>query len=579
MIIDGRSINKDALIECEVCIVGAGPAGLAAAAEFLDQDISVCLLESGDFDRDEATEMLSDCTVEENADLYPNARSSRDRRIGGTSAQWDVMVQGALHIHVSPLEPIDFDSRPWLAHSGWPIDYRVLRPFYSRAQATCDAGPFDYRAQSWADDANRPFSFEGGRLDSKMLATSPQNMFQRTLPHRIAASDSVKILTWSNAVDLQTDAGANSVRAVRVSCLGGNRYRVAARMVILAQGGFEVPRLLLASNSIAKAGLGNDHDLVGRFLMDRQIVKTGLLVPPTPAGLRRFGFYDMRRVHGSNMLGKLMLSPETLSKEQILSSLISFSPTSQSLLHVVAQRPFGRGTTFRAPAYASARALMKAIRQKRLPLHPLRHVARVLAGLDDLLYIKLLRIAAFRSEFNLDVGGWSALPDFERRFSALDVHQMCEQAPDPRNRIMLTDNLDATGMPTTHIRLRWNDIDIRSIIRSQEILKEDIERAGLGRLHIDRRGELPVLAQMSCHHPAGTTRMAIDPKQGVVNADCRVHGLANLFVASSSVFPTSGHVPPTLTIIALAIRICDKIKNELAPASAHFEVQAPEAVH
>src|SRR5690606_20753351 len=133
---------------------------------------------------------------------------------------------------------------------------------------------------------------------------------------------------------------------------GGNHYRVAARMVILAQGGFEVPRLLLASNTVAKAGLGNGHDLVGRFLMDRQIVKTGRLVPRSPGGLGRFGFYDMRRARGSNMLGKLILSPETLAREQILGGLISFSPTGQSLLHGLAQRPFGRGTTFRAPAYA-----------------------------------------------------------------------------------------------------------------------------------------------------------------------------------------------------------------------------------
>jgi choline dehydrogenase-like flavoprotein len=404
-----------------------------------------------------------------------------------------------------------------------------------------------------------------------MLGTSPQAMFRRTLPERIAASDTVRLLTWSNAIELETDAGAKAVRAVNVACLGGNHYRVVARMVILAQGGFEVPRLLLASNRVASAGLGNGHDLVGRFLMDRQIVKAGTLVPAKPGGLGRFAFYDMRRTRGVDMIGKLVLSQETLAREEILSSLISFSPANQSLLQRLARRPFGRGTTFRSPAYASARALLAAARHGRLPPHPLRHLARIAGGLDDLLYAKLLRGAMFQGEFNLDIGGWSSLPDFERRFSALEVHQMCEQSPDPDNRITLSDSRDATGMPSTHVQFRWRELDIRSVTRAQEILEEDIAQAGLGEFHLERRGELPLLAQMSAHHPSGTTRMAGDPTQGVVDADCRVHGVGNLFIASSSVFPTSGYAPPTLTIIALAIRICDMVKSLLTPASADLE--------
>jgi len=165
--------------------------------------------------------------------------------------------------------------------------------------------------------------------------------------------------------------------------------------------------------------------------------------------------------------------------------------------------------------------------------------------------------------YNFDSLGWFDVPDRDRRFAALDVHQMCEQSADPDNRVTLGDRLDATGMPVARIAFRWNPRDIDSIARTQCILKEALESAGLGELVLARRNGSPVLAQMSAHHPSGTTRMSDDPSAGVVDRHCRVHGVDNLYVASSSVFPSSGSAPPTLTILALAIRVTDRIKAEM----------------
>ncbi|MEO6269236.1 MAG: GMC family oxidoreductase [Lautropia sp.] len=569
MLIDGRTVARDSCIECDLCIIGAGPAGLAAAQEFFGQDLRVCLVESGDFEPDPATQALADCEVTENDDLYPNPIYAHDRRIGGTASQWDVMLDSGPHLHLTPLDPADLRARSWVAHSGWPVEYSTLRTYYARAQSLCGAGGFDYDPASWSDESTGPFSFDSGRVVSKMLATGPQAQFLKALPRRVAASRNIRLLTWSNAVELVTNADANNVRLVRIACLGGNRYRIAARFLILAQGAFEVPRLLLASRAAAPAGLGNGRDLVGRFLMDRQIVKAGRLVPATRGGFNRFAFYDLRQVHGRHVMGKLALSQQTLAREGILQSLISFSPQDRSLWHRLAERPFGRGTTFRAPAYRSARALLAAARDRHRPTRLLRHLARVVGGLDDLMYIKL-RGAGYRREFNLDNGGWTRLPESDRRFHALDVHQMCEQSPDRENRLTLSRSHDATGMPLLKVHLRWHELDIQSALRTQEIMREEFRRSGVGELRIERRGNYPLLAQMSAHHPSGTTRMSLDPSSGVMDGDCKVHGVGNLFVASSAVFPTSGNAPPTLTIIALTLRVCDRIKDLLEPATVEL---------
>jgi len=557
MIVDGRSVGRDSVVHCDICIVGAGPAGLIAANEFLGEDHRVCVVESGGFEHDAATQLLARSEVEESDDLYPDPFFAHDRRVGGTSAQWDVMVDGKVHVHLMPLDAMDFRRRHWLPFSGWPIDDQTLAPYIARAQLASGAGSFDYRPEAWCDDQNKPF--ESALVDSKMVSCGAQDYFLQTLPNRLTASSNLTLMTWSTATEILVPPGAETVSSLQVACLDGNRFRVKALMVILAQGAFDVPRLLLASRSVRKQGLGNQHDLVGRYLMDRQIAKAGTLFPARPAEMRRFGFYDMREVRGRHVLGKFTLSEDLLESEELLGSLISFSPRQRYSLYQLAQSPFGRGTTCRSPAQRSLRDLRAAWRQRRLPSSPLRLARNMLSGLDDLLYLNLVRRLAFRPKFNFDSLGWSTAPDTDR-FSSLEVHQMCEQSPDFENRVTLSEARDALGMPTARVAFRWNARDVHSVLRTQDILKQEFARLSIGDLRLERRGNFPLLANISAHHPSGTTRMASDPELGVVDAQCKVHGLSNLFVASSSVFPTSGCAPPTLTILALAIRVSDRIK-------------------
>jgi choline dehydrogenase-like flavoprotein len=160
-------------------------------------------------------------------------------------------------------------------------------------------------------------------------------------------------------------------------------------------------------------------------------------------------------------------------------------------------------------------------------------------------------------------GDWSYLPYEKNRFSRFEIFYQIEQAPDPNNRIALSQELDRLGIPKTEIRWRLNDIDIQNAIRVQEIWAEELDKAGIGKFKVTQDWADQKFEKTAMHHHLGSTRMHQDPKQGVVDANGKVHGLANLFIAGCSVFPTSGYSNPTLTMIALSLRLADHIKTLL----------------
>ena len=155
------------------------------------------------------------------------------------------------------------------------------------------------------------------------------------------------------------------------------------------------------------------------------------------------------------------------------------------------------------------------------------------------------------------------------RYGTLDVIVHAEQAPDRDNRITLSERRDSLGTRMAHLHWEWRPIDIDSVARMQELLKAELARSGVGRLDLSRVDGRPELFNAGLHHHMGTTRMHADPRRGVVDEECRVHGVGNLFVAASSVFPTGGYINPTLTVLALAIRIADRVRQQAArPAAA-----------
>lgn len=593
MKIDARTLSAGETIATDICIVGAGPAGITIAREFLGQNIRVALLESGGLEPDEAIQSLAGDAGNAIGDFYPGAIYMRTRQYGGTAHQWNIdmsnqqpstaqpvtshavahqtnLSEGKSQrgVRYVPLDAIDFEKRDWVPYSGWPISKADLDPYYERAQTACQAGPYTYDVKDWQDEQAKPLPFTSGRVTSRMFQFGAREVFLDEYRQQIEQSKTITLYLHATVVNLETDESGQTVTRAHLKHLDGQEFWISARMFILAVGGLETARLLLLSDQHQVNGLGNQHDRVGRFLMDHPVVRSGMLIPPNRQVIHSLNLYDTRWVNGTMALAKPVLTEEVMRQEQLLNTNTALFPRPSRYQFNPLRMVFPQGKRYRSPAVEAAQALMLALKQKRLPEQLPQQIGRMLGGLDDLAYYTWRKKPQILHPYGLDTGGWSRLTDKETRFGCFEVFHITEQAPDPANRVTLGTERDRLGCRKMQIYWRWNDIDIRSAHRAQDIFAEELAQVGLGQLNIERDRDIPHIFLPSIHHHMGTTRMHEDPKQGVVDANCRIHGVSNTFIASSAVFPTGGYANSTLTIIALAIRVADRVKQELASSQA-----------
>lgn len=540
--IDARSLPSDEVLKTQVCIVGAGPAGLTIAREFANQNFQVYLLDSGGVEYDEATQSLADASVI--GDPYPNVLETRRRQLGGTSHYWEGQSGYQQYgWRCLPLDAIDFEQRDWLPHSGWPFTKADLDPFYERAQSVCQIGPYAYDTEFWQDQRAKPLTFKSDRLTTSMSQYGLRDPFTTEYPAAIQKTPNITTLLYANVVEIETDDAGQRVTRLRIACLEGGQFWLEADVVIIATGGLENARLLLASNRQQASGLGNQHDVVGRYFMDRPIL-TCTLTPFNRQVFDQTTLYDIYPKNGVPVMARIKLSESVMRQERLMNNGAQLFP---------------RPLAYQREATLALRDLLKSLGRGTLPPDLTKQLSIILRGSDYVtvasFWSAIRQIPAWRR------GDWSYLPLEKRRFSMFEIFYQIEQAPDPNNRVMLSAERDRLGQPKTEIHWRVNDIDIQHAIRIQEIWAEEFEKAGIGKLHFARNWAEQTFEKPAMHHHLGTTRMHNDPKQGVVDANCKVHGLSNLFIAGSSVFPTAGYANPTLTIIALSLRLADHIKT------------------
>ena len=480
VLIDARAIPAGTELESDVCIIGAGAAGITLALEFLGADFDVCLLESGGFGRDDRTQSLYRATTPNRSFDWP-PEQSRLRFFGGTTNHWSGWCR--------PLSPFDLEQHSWISNTGWPLSPEELNRYYSRARPILELDPAPDRPSS------STIEFDPERLTSETITFSPPTRFGSSYRAHIEQASNIKLLVHANVTRIQRATEAAQITHLRATSFERNSFEVKAKIFVLATGGIENPRLLLASNDVQPAGLGNDYDNVGRYFMEHPDLKRAA----------RWLFSDPYAL------------PALYKRES------DRSPWSVVALADNARRKEGLlGLVYRLRPESSLTGRL------------VEHVREILGSRSD------------------SSGARSAI-----------VLCHAEQEPDANNRVTLSLERDELGMRRASVHWTVSSLVTRTFREGLDIFANEVGRLGFGRVQILTEEGDDVLSGSIVGggtHPMGATRMATDPRRGVVDASSRVHGLPNLYVSGSSVFPTSGTSNPTLTIVALAIRLADQIK-------------------
>ena len=551
MLIDARKLVPDAVEEADLCIVGAGPAGISLAREFIGRRYSVILLESGGLDLDDDLQSLGQAGEKHVAIAGPVWNK---RQFGGNSSDWNVRTDISRNsVRLTRLSAIDFERRDWIEKSGWPITLGDLEPYYERAQRVFRLEPGAYNADDWEDPEAVHLPIPGDDVETAMFQFGTGEVFTTRYRRELEQSGNVRVYHHATALEIETDADGAEATGVRAASLPGREFRVRARCVVLAGGGMSSAHLLLLSDRVRPEGLGNRHDLVGRYFMDHPILRGGAFIPASPRLFEDMALYDLRTVRGVPAMGHLLITEAALRREQLLQLSMVFFPR---------ENPGDRALSTRQQrGIQGAHLAREALERGKAPR--LRDLAKVVLGADGVAKRVLNRAPAPITDFTR--GGWSK--DLSgHRYEFFEVLHQVEQAPHRDNRIYLGDKRDPLGCRKLVIDWRWHDEDVAATMRAQDLYARALARAGLGRFDIIRRDGRPEVFYPSTAHYMGTTRMHRDPREGVVDEHCRVHGVRNLYVASGSVFSTGGFVNPTLTIVALALRIGDRIKREFGSA-------------
>lgn len=513
MHIDARTLPDGSLLEGDLCIVGAGAAGISMALEWIDASKKVLLLEGGGFQYEPAMQDLYRGEIV-GLPYYP-LQAARLHLFGGTTGHWAGFC--------SPFDPIDFEKREWVPHSGWPIRREDLDPFYARAQPVLELGPYEYAAADWQrrDTTMVPLPLDPRLMWTKMWQFSPPSRFGLRYRDAIVGARNVHLYTHANVCELKANGPVSAVEELRVRTLDGREHRARARAYVLACCSIQNARLLLASNQAAPSGLGNTYDNVGRFFMEHiEMPCAHFALAASHVRYMKMYALDFGRTKAR---GEMALSAAVQRDQRILNGTVSLEPGG---LDEVAKSTFEWAT-------------------------------------PDML--DSFRVWGERGSGAPPTDEANAPPASPRLFH---LFTRLEQAPNPQSRVTLSTERDALGMPRATLDWRLTDLERRSFRVIYDVVGRELGRTGAGRIQLldwVRRadGAWPSNLSGGWHH-MGTTRMHENPRYGVVDPNCRVHGLANLYVAGASVYPTAGAANPTLTLVAMSLRLCDHLKSKLS---------------
>lgn len=515
-------------LTADICIIGAGVAGITAARRLLAGGRSVVLLESGGIDYEAATADLN--AGENRGEDYYALDHARLRFFGGTTAIWGGRC--------AELDPIDFEKRDWVPHSGWPISAEDLAPYYREARPIFGLPPEAPDLQALRRQNVPVPDFDPQKLAVPLWSFDGQ--FDRFTFRRcqdLVRHPGCTVLTHATVTEIRVNPAGDAVTGIVARGLSGREVSIQAGTCILAAGGIENARVLLASRSVMPMGLGNAHDQVGRYFMEHPHARGGRVLSDRAWSLLT-AFAGRHGVEGRQVSPLIAPSASLQRREGLLNTSLTIAP-----------RPPANGSQhWGMRLYMRARHDFSPSRGGRTAWKGLKSAVRSIQGITDPLRPWLLH-----------------------RMGRADLALLvrAEQAPNPDSRVTLSNERDALGQPRVALDWRLSPLDVESVAGLVRALGAEMERLGYGRVEMEdwlrdesrqwKTDPLVSTHPIGGYHHIGTTRMSADQRHGVTDARARVHGIGNLYVAGSSLFSTSGWANPTLTIAALSLRIADTI--------------------
>ena len=517
--LDARLGETPEVLIADVRIVGAGAAGMTLALQLAGAGIEVLLLESGGEQIDAETQGL--CAAEMAGLNYVDLSAGRLRFLGGTTNHWAGNCREN--------DPIDYGGRADMGVPGWPVGYHDIRPYVVRAAQSLGLGMLGFEPEPVAKKAGYGAEAlvdrKSDALQTKVFQFAGRTRFRELYAGDLQRAPTLKPVLHANVTHIQLDEAGRTVTHLVVRTLSQRQLTVRARTFVIAAHAIENARLLLSSNDVQAAGVGNGSGHVGRYFMEHPVIEAGVMYPTA----KFCRLYDAGATRSLGMVVDVSPTAAAMQSQRMLSYYCRFHPVVASNETLAAIDTVKAG--FWRPADLAAIQAMGTM---------LADIPGVIRYIDDRKLSK----------------GWIAP-------KAYRLKHRIEQAPNASSRVTLSAQRDRIGSPKA--RLEWNlsPLDYRSFVKGQSLVEREFTRLGLGTFQMAAlTPEMVNASVQGTNHHIGTTRMADSPGDGVVDRHGKVHGVENLYIAGSSIFPTAGYSGPTMMLIAFAIRLADHLTHQ-----------------
>ncbi|MBW4560885.1 MAG: FAD-dependent oxidoreductase [Mojavia pulchra JT2-VF2] len=555
MLIDAETFQDGTTFVSDVAVVGAGPAGIVLALELAKAGYNVALLESGRFCFSEAIQNLGEASYFD-PKFHQSMSECTRRQVGGTSVIW-----GGRCV---PYDPVDFDKRSYIPHSSWPVTYEEIQTYFARACNYFLCGKAEFNIKNIPNIKHK--SIVPGLPDEQVLTSTlerwslPTN-FAKEYFNELKQYKQIKLLYGLTCTEIESNDSGSQVEALQTKTLGGKTLRVKARKYVLAGGGLNTTRLLLASDQKHPGGIGNHSGVLGKFYMGHLSGDIAVVHFNTSPRETIFGF---DRDSDNIYLRRRFSFTRKFLHEKELTNIVAWLGTPKfydpshgngilSLAYLALNSPtLGKYLTAKA-IRKSLIGEVKGIYQAHI-MNMLKDFAKIPSFVSCFGYARFIAKRKIPALFV-----YSAANEYP-------LHYHSEQVPNPDSTVSLSDERDELGMRRLKINRRCTSQDIESVLRSHEYWDAHLRKHGCGYLkYLSDDPKASIWDQTKDgFHQVGTTRMSDNSRTGVVGPNCNIHGFNDLFVASSSVFVTSSQANPTFMIVAFALRLADYLKKQLA---------------